>query len=88
MNDKLAVKTAKILTIMKAVIKLKKLKRSGWVEKNIKNPESIADHSFGVALLANCIDLPNQVKREKLVNMVLIHDIGAAEIGDIIWKQE
>jgi putative hydrolase of HD superfamily len=31
---------------------LKNLPRSGWLRAGIKNPESVADHSFRVAVLA------------------------------------
>ena len=67
-------------------MKLKEIKRTGWLYKDIPNPESVSDHSFGVALLALVVPLPNGINREKALKMALVHDIGEARIGDIVWE--
>lgn len=66
---------------------LKDLKRSGWVKKQIINPESVADHTFGVVLLATTIELPDGVDRNKLIKMAVMHDLAEVHVGDIIWEQ-
>jgi len=77
----------KLLEFIRIVNKLKHIKLTGWVEREIKNPESVADHSFMVALL--CILLGNRkINREKAIKMALIHDLAEAEIGDIITKEK
>lgn len=63
--------------------KLKRLKRKGWVLHNIKEPESVAEHSFRTALMAAVLADKFNVDREKAVMMALIHDLAESEIGDI-----
>ncbi len=64
--------------------KLKKIKRTGWVENNIPQPESIAEHSFRMATLAMFLAPRVRVNTEKAIKMALIHDIAEAKIGDIV----
>lgn len=65
---------------------LKRIKRTGWVEKNITEAESAADHTFGVTLLAATVPLPKDVDRNQLIKMALSHDLGETIIGDIKWE--
>lgn len=68
------------------VKKLKDVKRTGWVERSVSNPESVADHSFMTALM--CMVMPEKgIDREKAIKMALVHDIAEAETGDIITKE-
>lgn len=63
--------------------KLKVLKRSGWISQvGITEPESVADHSFRCAVLAMCIGDLTNVDTEKLIKMLLLHDIQEAQTGD------
>jgi len=62
---------------------LKKVKRSGWISwVGIERPESVADHSFRSAILAMCIADLKGLNTEKLMRMLLLHDIHEAIIGD------
>ena len=61
---------------------LKNLHRAGWVRAGLEEPESVADHSWGVALLAVCL-CPPHLNREKLLAMALIHDLPEVKVGDI-----
>lgn len=63
--------------------KLKKLKRKGWVIHGIKEPESVAEHSWRVAVMAAILADDFGVNREKAVVMALIHDLAEARVGDI-----
>jgi putative hydrolase of HD superfamily len=71
-----------------ALIHLKHIFRRGWLLHDLPKDkcESVADHSFGVAILALltadylCLDLD----RSKLLKMALIHDIGEIDTGDIV----
>lgn len=67
--------------------KLKTLKRSGWIRNNIKNPERVTEHSFRVAVLAMILAPKVGADVNRSVKMALIHDIGEAEIGDIITRK-
>jgi len=77
----------KKLALLKQAMKLKHLKRTGWTHKDIPNPESVASHIYGVALLALTVPLPKGIDRDKLVQMALVHDIGEAKIGDQVWER-
>jgi putative hydrolases of HD superfamily len=73
-----------ILKFASTVGKLKELKRTGWVESNIPDPESVAEHSYRVAMLAMVFAGKLGLKQEKVLKMALIHDLAEAEIGDIV----
>ncbi len=75
----------KLLDFYGYLDKLKHTKRSGWVRKNITDPESVADHSFSVATLSMILAPKLNVDRDKLIKMALIHDIGESIIGDVVW---
>lgn len=74
----------KLIKFARIVGKLKKLKRTGWFNNNIPDPESVAEHSFRSAVLAMILAPRFGVNTEKAMKMALIHDIGEAEIGDIV----
>ncbi|MCA9308962.1 HD domain-containing protein [Candidatus Saccharibacteria bacterium] len=65
--------------------KLKKLPRSGWVRRDVENPESVAEHSFSLAMLVMMFvkRLKLSVDLNKVLLMALLHDIGETVIGDI-----
>ncbi|OJD26706.1 hypothetical protein ACJ73_01914 [Blastomyces percursus] len=59
---------------------LKTTPRTGWL-RTIKNPESVADHSFRLALLAMLA--PEGVNRERCIFLALCHDMAESVVGDI-----
>lgn len=64
--------------------RLKRTPRSGWIKKvGIERPESVADHSFRVALLCMLLADLKGLDTLKLVRMALLHDVGEALIGDL-----
>ncbi|MFH0832186.1 MAG: HD domain-containing protein [Candidatus Aenigmatarchaeota archaeon] len=67
------------------VNKLKDIKRTGWVERGVKNPESSAEHSFMAAVLSML--LAKNVDEKKVIKMALIHDLAESVVGDIITKE-
>ncbi|WNG43321.1 HD domain-containing protein [Archangium minus] len=66
---------------------LKQLFRQGWLRVGLSRErcESVAEHSFGVALL--CLFLADSYFPEadatKVVRIALLHDLGEAYVGDI-----
>lgn len=62
--------------------KLKELQRTGWINKEIENAETVAAHSYGVALLA-LLFAPKYLDKEKCLKLALIHDLQEALVGDI-----
>jgi putative hydrolase of HD superfamily len=72
-----------LLGFFERVRGLKELKRTGWVIKGVKSPESVADHSFMLAVLAYAYSRRLGLKTDKCVKMALLHDICEAYSGDI-----
>lgn len=73
-----------LLEFGKEVGKLKRLPRAGWVANNVANPETVAEHSFRLAVLAMVLAPQFGADQLKAMKMALVHDIGEAEIGDVI----
>lgn len=76
----------KILNIAQASGILKQVPRTGWVLKGVEKAESVAEHSYRVALLTMMLADKFGLDRNKLVEMALVHDFGEAGIGDIKWE--
>jgi len=66
---------------------LKNVIRTGWAVKGVKNPESVADHTWRMAILALVLAPQLNVDRDKLVRMTLVHDLGETFAGDIRWEK-
>lgn len=73
----------KIIETIKLAGKLKEIDRTGWKLDGVSDPESVADHSFRVAFSALLL-CPEDLDREKVLVMSIIHDLGEAAIGDIV----
>lgn len=72
-----------LLEFAKKVRELKDLKRTGWIEKGVRDPESVADHSFMLAILAYVYSKKLGLDTDKCVKMALLHDICEVYSGDI-----
>jgi len=68
--------------------KLKRLPRTGWVESGVPDPESVADHSFRVALITLVLADVKGLDSLKAVRMALLHDLAEAETGDLTPTQK
>ncbi|KAL1221557.1 hypothetical protein V5N11_004133 [Cardamine amara subsp. amara] len=63
--------------------RLKTTPRAGWIKRDVKDPESIADHMYRMGLMALISsDIPG-VNRDKCMKMAIVHDIAEAIVGDI-----
>ena len=64
---------------------LKSIERSGWVNRHVDEPESVADHTFGLSILilAICKFPLEDVDTLKCLEMSLVHDISECIVGDI-----
>ena len=78
----------RLIGFFQEINKLKRIKRSGWVVDKVKNPESVAEHSFRTAVMCMFLGKGRRLDLEKAMKMALIHDIAEARIGDIIsyWR--
>lgn len=77
-----------ILNFFHTSANLKKIPRQGWIDKlSISNPESVADHVFSMAIMGMIFsDLENQ-DTEKILKMILLHDLAESVIGDMTPDQ-
>jgi len=68
--------------------KLKTLKRRGWAKAGIINSESVADHSFRMAIIGAFLADMMKLDSGKIIRMCLIHDIAESEIGDLTPEEK
>ena len=77
-----------ILDFFKTAANLKKIYRQGWIDKlSLDTPESVADHSYSMALMGMVISDLGNYNSEKIIKMVLLHDLAESKIGDHTPKQ-
>jgi len=72
-----------LVDFIAAAGKLKKLSRTGWLECGVPDSESVADHSFRVALISLLLADLNGLDALRAVRMALLHDLAEAETGDL-----
>ena len=66
-----------------SILELKNIQRKGWIEKlEIKNPESVADHSYSMTFMAMILSQMQGLNTTKVVKMSLLHDLAESDIGD------
>jgi len=61
---------------------LKHLLRTGWVRSGVSEPESVAAHSWGMAILAMKL-CPDDLDRLRVIEMCIIHDLPEVVVGDL-----
>lgn len=67
------------------VSELKKTSRRGWKEKvGAQYPESVADHSYGTAIMAMIFSDHLHMDTEKIIKMALLHDLAESVTGDFM----
>ncbi|MFH1359663.1 MAG: HD domain-containing protein [Candidatus Omnitrophota bacterium] len=62
---------------------LKRVKRSGWWVAGIKDPESVAEHSFRTAVIGYYLAYLEKVDPYLVIVMALFNDIHEARINDL-----
>ncbi|HEX5165507.1 MAG TPA: HD domain-containing protein, partial [Thermomicrobiales bacterium] len=63
---------------------LKRLRRTGWIDRGVSDPESTAGHSWGVALLAWLLARDErELDRDRVLLLGLVHDLPEAVAGDV-----
>uniref|UniRef100_F1LCH7 5'-deoxynucleotidase HDDC2 n=1 Tax=Ascaris suum TaxID=6253 RepID=F1LCH7_ASCSU len=71
-----------IFKLLEVLDSLKHLKRTGWVRRNVPEPETVASHMYRMAMLAMTLQ-DDDIDHMKCVQMALVHDLGEAIAGDI-----
>lgn len=67
--------------ISSIINELNELKRSGWKMREVKSPESVAEHSYAI-VLQGLLFSPPHLNHNQIVNIALVHDIQEALAGD------
>jgi len=80
--------TTNAIALVQFLDRLSALPRTGWLLRGVVNPESIAEHTFGVCVVATLLmdDLRERgmtVDGERVLRMALLHDAAEAFTGDI-----
>jgi hypothetical protein len=75
----------KTLQLLFHANRLKAIPPVGWQMRGVFHPESVAEHTFGVAFLAMILadSIEEEVNRERLLAIALLHDLGEAFITDL-----
>ncbi len=72
-----------LLDFLEQAGRLKRLRRKGWVDRGVAAPESVADHSYRLALLALLAgSLHPEIDVGRAVILALVHDLPEALAGD------
>jgi putative hydrolases of HD superfamily len=63
--------------------RLKLLERQGWIDRGVREPESVADHSYRLALMAVvCGSTRPDVDAARAAILAIVHDLPEALAGD------
>ena len=64
---------------------LKTLPRTGWkVKLNLKDSESVAEHSYMMSVMAMIMSDMKNLNTEKIIKMSILHDWAESKIGDFM----
>ena len=61
---------------------LKNVARAGWIRAGVKQPESVAAHSWGMAMLATQL-CPEHLNLQRVLELCILHDVAEVIVGDI-----
>ncbi|MFE7114435.1 HD family hydrolase [Streptomyces sp. NPDC057654] len=64
---------------------LKRAKRSGWWIVGVKDPETIAEHSFRTAVIGSVLAMLEGADPAKVALLCTFHDTQETRVGDIPW---
>jgi putative hydrolases of HD superfamily len=70
--------------LFKRIHILKHLPRQGWVRRKVPNPESVADHSYSLAMLTMVFAREFGLDVGRAIMTALVHDLAESVVGDII----
>ena len=77
-----------ILDFFHTSANLKKIPRQGWIDKlSIVNPESVADHTFSMAIMGMIFSDLENYNTEKILKIILLHDLAESITGDMTPEQ-
>jgi putative hydrolase of HD superfamily len=77
-----------LISFLAELTRLKSTPRIGWLLRGVRDVESVAAHSFGVAVISMLLadrarERGVEVNVERLLKMALLHDLTEARTGDL-----
>jgi putative hydrolase of HD superfamily len=73
-----------LLTLYTQIATLKLLPRTGWLQRGVAQPESVAEHTFGVTALALLAGgATADLDRGKLLAIAMLHDMAEVLLSDL-----
>lgn len=84
------------IKLLNKLFKLRNIKRTGYVKRNVENPENVAEHSGSCALIAFELlpfgKLPPELSEQSsdnydkmlIIELLIFHDMAEIDIGDIV----
>lgn len=77
-----------IFNFLNTSANLKKILRQGWIDKlSIEKPESVADHTFSMAVIGMVFSDLEKHDTEKILKIILLHDLVESITGDMTPEQ-
>lgn len=73
-----------LLSFFETLEALKKIPRTGWVERGVLDPESVSDHCFRMTVMAFALGDQLGCNANKLMQLSLLHDLHESVCGDLI----
>jgi len=73
----------KMLKLFQNLGNLKQVQRQGWLRCGVNDPESVADHTYGTAVISMVLGDIMGLDTEKMMRMALLHDLPEILTGDI-----
>ena len=78
-----------ILEFLNIAANLKTVSRQGWIDKlAIEKPESVADHTYCMSVMGMILSDMENYNTEKILKMILLHDLAESKIGDLTPGQK
>ncbi len=62
---------------------LKRTKRSGWWIAGVRDPESVAEHSYRVAIVGYVLAVMEGANPDRTAALCVFHDVPETRIGDV-----
>lgn len=76
-----------IVEFMLVAGKLKWTKRTGWLREKMPQPETVAEHTYRVAILCRILAPLLNLDSDKLTSMAIFHDLAEGVLGDPVTQR-
>jgi putative hydrolases of HD superfamily len=81
-SEDLAADAPQLLNLLHHIEPLKHLARAGWVDRDVAQPESVAAHSWRLAMMAWLCAEAQGMDAARALRLALVHDVAEAVTGD------